>query len=191
MAYVAVDKSGKETVFLNIPYREGNAWHSDNWHRNNDSSDYLEYAELPYIELPKGSIEKLLGRKLTWLDEPVLLEEDSQKRTVMIPMHIDQGCDKYNLRRDMFRNMLGMQMKMLGSAAGLTLSKMMDGTPKSGYNTSQFKPFTDADVRYEIRDTINPLTVDVLHSNVRKIIKKFEETKTRHENKSNKPTLIS
>ena len=28
-----------------------------------------------FVELPKGSVEKLLGKKLSWKDEPVELKE--------------------------------------------------------------------------------------------------------------------
>ena len=32
------------------------------------------YYERTYMELPEGSIEKLIGRKLTWEDEPIKLD---------------------------------------------------------------------------------------------------------------------
>ena len=58
MAYLAVNKGGKEYIFNEKPYRDDyyNIW--NNWKEEQ-------------IKLPKGSIEKLIGRKLTWKDEPV------------------------------------------------------------------------------------------------------------------------
>lgn len=62
MAWVAVDKNGDEYVYSSKPYR-----------------DCCKGLELwmsigDYVELPKGSIKKLIGRELTWSDEPVKLE---------------------------------------------------------------------------------------------------------------------
>ena len=36
---------------------------------------HYDMFDNPTISLPKGSIEKLIGRKLTWEDEPVELKE--------------------------------------------------------------------------------------------------------------------
>ena len=64
MAWVAVDENNDEMVFIAKPYRHPvfNIW------KNNKAEG---------IELPKGSIEKLIGKKLTWEDEPVELEEEN------------------------------------------------------------------------------------------------------------------
>lgn len=58
MAYLAVDKDGDEWVYEEYPERHYSVWDSYT-HR---------------VELPKGSIAKLIGRELTWEDEPVELE---------------------------------------------------------------------------------------------------------------------
>lgn len=71
MAWVAVDKFGSENIFKGKPRRYFEQWsehryaslHADSWY---DSA----------ISLPKGSIEKLIGRKLSWEDEPVELKEE-------------------------------------------------------------------------------------------------------------------
>ena len=65
MAYVAVDKDGTEVIFDDIPVRGTNKLkcNCDQWALNSVTSNY--------IVLPKGSIEKLIGRTLTWDDEPV------------------------------------------------------------------------------------------------------------------------
>ena len=60
MAYVAVDEIGTEAIFEEVPERFENYWifTSDSW----------------FINLPKGLIAKLIGRELTWEDEPVELK---------------------------------------------------------------------------------------------------------------------
>ena len=59
MAWLAVDKNGYENISNNKPFRTGaiglNSW---------DNDEQL-------VELPKGSIKRLIGRELTWDDEPV------------------------------------------------------------------------------------------------------------------------
>lgn len=62
MAFVAVDKDGTEYVLETTPIRRGDYWRlSKGWR---------------YCELPHGSIEKLIGRPLTWSDEPVELKNE-------------------------------------------------------------------------------------------------------------------
>ena len=60
MAWVAVDKNGTECISSTKPYRR----------------TYIEniFFGSCAIELPKGSIKKLIGRNLTLKDDPVLLE---------------------------------------------------------------------------------------------------------------------
>lgn len=64
MAYVICSKSGQEIVFRNKPIRHF-MW--QDWIPN-------DISENRYIILPKGSIRKLIGRELTFYDEPVKLE---------------------------------------------------------------------------------------------------------------------
>lgn len=47
----------------------------NNWNKwcNGWSSDTNDFLPFDGVELPKGSIEKLIGRKLSWIDEPVEL----------------------------------------------------------------------------------------------------------------------
>ncbi len=60
MAWVAVDKNKSEWTFSYKPSKMGFQWlHS------------IGQA----VAFPKGSIEKLIGKKLTWEDEPVELKE--------------------------------------------------------------------------------------------------------------------
>lgn len=61
MAYLAVDKDGTECVATRMPIRlrKLGVWG-------------LAYElDSNFCELPPGSIKKLIGRELTWDDEPV------------------------------------------------------------------------------------------------------------------------
>ena len=73
--WLVVNKSGKEFIFQREPFRSP----CD----AEDPNDKFEWAfgcwnygdSRGYIELPKGSIERLIGRSLTFEDEPVELVE--------------------------------------------------------------------------------------------------------------------
>jgi hypothetical protein len=61
MAWVAVSKNGKEFIYSEKPDRcvsLGDWWH------------------ILRLDLPKGMIKKMIGRTLTWDDEPVELKEE-------------------------------------------------------------------------------------------------------------------
>ena len=69
MAWVAVDKDGSERIFEQKPRRFAQCvWVSTHNDYRNRFYDF--------VELPKGSIKKLIGRELSWSDEPVELKED-------------------------------------------------------------------------------------------------------------------
>ena len=59
--WFAVDKAG-EFMFKGLPFR--------------DELDF--WCHPGWIELPEGSIEFILGRRLTWADEPVESREVKQ-----------------------------------------------------------------------------------------------------------------
>ena len=61
MAWLAVDKDGRESIFRGSPYRHLSRW--------------LPVVATNGIFLPKGSVEKLIGRELTWDDEPVEIKD--------------------------------------------------------------------------------------------------------------------
>lgn len=89
MAWVAVDKDGIEKIFDVKPFR-GNTqkdrnhvwgtyvgedyekWYPKHYGRNEDTGNayYLGHS----IKLPKGTISKLIGRKLSWNNEAVKLK---------------------------------------------------------------------------------------------------------------------
>lgn len=55
MAWLAIDGNGEEFIYREIPVRCDDYW----------------FGFEGNFELPSGSIEKLIGRKLTFEDEPV------------------------------------------------------------------------------------------------------------------------
>ena len=59
MAWVAVDADGSEFIYDEQPVRYGRWWNAGLTAGSN------------IVKLPIGTIEKLLGRVLTWEDEPV------------------------------------------------------------------------------------------------------------------------
>lgn len=64
MAYLAVDKNGVECIFEAMPTR---FYLYSEWEV--DDEDY----DTDMIQVPKGTIEKIIGRKITWDDNPVFL----------------------------------------------------------------------------------------------------------------------
>lgn len=67
MAYLSVDKNGTENIHLEKPRRWGGEWFDEV--EIEIESEHGTYSS--FICLPKGSIKKLIGRELTWDDEPV------------------------------------------------------------------------------------------------------------------------
>ena len=66
MAWVAVDKNGSECIFEKKPFRLRKQWMIPISFKN---AEYCGFSDLP-----KGSIKKLIGRELSWNDEPVELK---------------------------------------------------------------------------------------------------------------------
>ena len=65
MAYIARDKNKKLYIFEDEPEREDNEW----------IPHYIDaYISGPCIELPLNTDEKLIGKHITWDDEPVELK---------------------------------------------------------------------------------------------------------------------
>ena len=92
MAWLAVDKDGTEAVFRRKPKRvkTTNKWNDvvekfvceGRLCPNINGYEYRKsYGSLQTIKqtsksiLPKGSIEKLIGKKLTWADDPYKIGE--------------------------------------------------------------------------------------------------------------------
>lgn len=65
MAWLAVDKDGEEAIYSIKPIRGTNKI------KHNEKVWVLSRVSAHYIFLPKGSIKRLIGKDLTWNDEPV------------------------------------------------------------------------------------------------------------------------
>lgn len=94
MAWLAVDRDGTEKIFGSPPSRRNwvqsvafgivNAFKVRNAYTKNQFNKWAahwstdENDPLPEgaIVLPKGSVKKLIGKELTWEDEPVELKEE-------------------------------------------------------------------------------------------------------------------
>jgi hypothetical protein len=63
MAWVAVDKNNEEFIYQFRPKR-------------GDYRFIPRYSYSMWLSLPKGSIKKLIGKDLSWKDEPVELKEE-------------------------------------------------------------------------------------------------------------------
>ena len=61
--WAAVDKDGTECIFEAKPTKAWNRWIIANFHTPK------------WVDIPKGSIKALIGRELTWNDEPIELKE--------------------------------------------------------------------------------------------------------------------
>lgn len=118
MAYGAVDKDKSEHIFEIEPLREGWFFH-----------------EAQYEKMPKGSIEKLIGRKLTWEDEPVELkehlkpEEKLQRLSVkgLKPTKFEADACEFSLRgklrEDMADSMISQKEDVLKEAVEYALGR--------------------------------------------------------------------
>ena len=71
MAWVAVDED--ELIFENEPFRMDGMWYPKFFEKGKDISRIGVDTFSFFVKLPDGSIEKLIGKKLTWNDEPVEL----------------------------------------------------------------------------------------------------------------------
>ena len=71
MAWVAVNKYGLEQMFRNRPMKFRSFW--VDYQEIGKISEVLkrDFDEDCSIDMPSGTIEKIIGRKLTWDDEPV------------------------------------------------------------------------------------------------------------------------
>lgn len=67
MAWLAVDKDGTENIYYLKPERKKKYWVAE----ENQPQCYRDI-----IELPPGTIKKLIGIDLSWSDEPVELKEE-------------------------------------------------------------------------------------------------------------------
>jgi len=66
MAWLCVDEDGQEIIFDNKPYRDNSSL-GGYWNRSKEK-DFCN------VDLPRGTIKKLIGHELTWEDEPALYD---------------------------------------------------------------------------------------------------------------------
>ena len=76
MAWVAIDAYSDEYIFQNKPKRDGNWWIDEIYESFDGQGGALEFHHNSDIQLPKGTIKKLIGRELTWQDDSVKLKEE-------------------------------------------------------------------------------------------------------------------
>ena len=81
MAWVAVTKQGREFISMCKPIRVTD---EDNYYGWKDT-----FTE---ISLPKGSIKKLIGRELSFTDEPVELGQIKNEKGYLYLRHNYKGC---------------------------------------------------------------------------------------------------
>lgn len=79
MSWLCVGEDGTEEIFQEKPIR-WDGWmmdgkyvsgHWNYWHYSNYSDKEIEEKNCNYVVVPKGSIAKLIGRNISWTDEPV------------------------------------------------------------------------------------------------------------------------
>lgn len=80
--WLAKEQNGTEVIFKHKPHRflwfdnKGGKWSDEKWHYEHDHNYQGTWHTVfdhhnSRIILPKGSIKKLIGRELSWKDEPV------------------------------------------------------------------------------------------------------------------------
>lgn len=69
MAWLAIDKKGRETIHEGRPEFDSFEW----WYSFDDSAEGEYFLNSCTIDLPQGTIEKILGRKLTFEESPLEL----------------------------------------------------------------------------------------------------------------------
>lgn len=84
MAWLAVDKDGTEKIFKRRPSRvldgKGKSVGIEYWKDMHSISDMSYFRNISTADdksfvLPKGSIRKLIGRELTWKDDPIEIKD--------------------------------------------------------------------------------------------------------------------
>lgn len=84
MPYLTVDQDKKESMHAGIPVRENGVF------------DNIEFwwSGQNRINIPSGSIKKLIGHELTWEDDPVeLIDYESLSRDFAVRVCNETGCD--------------------------------------------------------------------------------------------------
>lgn len=84
MAWIAVTKQGREFISMCKPIRVTDEYNYYGW-----KDTFTE------ISLPKGSIKRLIGRELTWNNEPLELRQIKNEKGYLYLLHNYKGCYVY------------------------------------------------------------------------------------------------
>lgn len=76
MAWVAINRDNTEYIFQHKPKCSEGYWSDEVFESFDGQGGKPIFHHATDIELPKGSIKKLIGRDLAWEDEPVELKEE-------------------------------------------------------------------------------------------------------------------
>lgn len=76
MAWLAVDSNGDEYIFQKKPFRDSLSYEVLNRDVIPVNSIFWNDNDATGIKLLKGSIEKLIDRKINWKDEPIKYGDD-------------------------------------------------------------------------------------------------------------------
>lgn len=71
MAFLVVNPNGKEIVFQRKPTRRDEVINKKKVTTWYPFSDIQDSAPNFFVVLPSGSIKKLIGREITWENEPI------------------------------------------------------------------------------------------------------------------------
>lgn len=69
MAWLAIDKKGRETISENKPVFDGCEWYDE----IETSVECELFSYISTIQLKEGTIYKIIGRKITFEDSPIEL----------------------------------------------------------------------------------------------------------------------
>lgn len=97
--FLTVDKNGDESAWDIQPLRneEENywCWKPNKYDEDDDSSgEWAIGIHIHDILLPKGKIEELIGKKLTWEDEPYIYETQTPDIDFEINVYDDEDDDE-------------------------------------------------------------------------------------------------
>ena len=78
MAWLSVNENGNENISMGKPFR---GW-GRMWEHEEEVCIESEWGTVStIIEIPMGTIEKIIGKKLTWEDDPIEIKQSLQFRT--------------------------------------------------------------------------------------------------------------
>lgn len=122
MSYLVINKNGDEFIYAFKPERGEETWKPQLFHVHN--TPVME--ETAYIKLPEGSIRKLIGKTLSWEDEPYELTKLPNAR---------EGWEQ------MFKNYVEEEEEKTTSILYVKKPIVIEAIQFDGYNTEEIKSF--------------------------------------------------